>query len=74
VAGLPEGVIRAKGVLLLRENPEKRHIFQLVGKRWSIEADENWNDEQPLSKLAMIGLPGSFDSKSLEEKLSSGNR
>jgi G3E family GTPase len=69
VAFLPEGILRAKGILYLSENSEKKHIFQLVGKRWSIEAGEDWADEQPRSKLVLIGLPKSFDPEQLEEKL-----
>ena len=58
---LPEGVLRAKGILYLLENPNDRYIFQLVGKRWSLKAGEAWEDEQPISKLVLIGLPGCVD-------------
>ena len=61
VEKLPEGIIRAKGILYLRENPKQRYIFQLVGKRWSLKAQQAWNDEHPASKLVMIGLPGNID-------------
>lgn len=65
---LPEAIIRAKGILYLRENPKHRYIFQLVGKRWSLKAKQAWNDEQPASKLVMIGLPQCFNSTWLENK------
>ncbi len=69
VAMLPEGVIRAKGVLCLREKPEQRIIFQLVGKRWSLEAGSDWGSTQPISQLVMIALPGSINANRLEQTL-----
>ena len=66
VAALPEGVIRAKGVLCLREDPDRRTIFQLVGKRWSLKPGGEWGDAPPRSQLVMIGLIGSVDADWLE--------
>lgn len=66
VESLPGGVIRAKGIIYLRENLDQRHIFQLVGKRWSLKAEEPWQDANPLSRLVMVGLPGSIDSDLME--------
>jgi G3E family GTPase len=63
VESLPEGVLRAKGILYLQEDPGQRHIFQLVGKRWSLKAGDAWDDEQPTSKVVMIGVSGSMDSE-----------
>jgi G3E family GTPase len=69
VAMLPAGVIRAKGVLCLRENPEQRTIFQLVGKRWSLEPGGGWGSTQPSSQLVMIALPGSIDANRLHQMI-----
>jgi G3E family GTPase len=66
---LPEGVIRAKGVLCLRENPEQRTIFQLVGKRWNLEPGGDWGSTQPSSQLVMIALPGSIDASRLHQMI-----
>jgi G3E family GTPase len=63
VESLPEGVVRAKGILYLQEDPEQRYIFQLVGKRWSLKPGKAWDDEQPTSKVVMIGISGSMDSE-----------
>ena len=75
VKSLPDEILRAKGILYLQENPEKKHIFQLVGKRWSIESGEAWADEPRVTKLVMIGLVGSIDEKNIETSLqmASGN-
>lgn len=53
---LPPGILRAKGVLCLREDPTHRTTFQLVGKRWSLESDGEWGKGPHSSQLVMIGL------------------
>jgi G3E family GTPase len=57
---LPETIIRAKGILQMKDEPEHRVIFQLVGKRWEFTQGEGWADETPQSSLVLIGLPGSI--------------
>jgi G3E family GTPase len=56
LAELPESVVRAKGILNLAEDPERRTIFQLVGDRWSLNPGRPWGDEQPQSRIVWIGL------------------
>jgi G3E family GTPase len=51
---LPQGIYRAKGILNLAEQPERRGIFHLVGKRSSIDCDQPWQGE-PGSRLVLIG-------------------
>ena len=58
---LPDGIVRAKGLLHLREDPQRRYVLQLVGRRYSIEADRSWGEATPASQLVVIGLPGSVD-------------
>ncbi|MDP1850165.1 MAG: GTP-binding protein [Solirubrobacteraceae bacterium] len=58
---LPDGIVRAKGLLHLREDPQRRYVLQLVGRRYSIEADRSWGEGTPASQLVVIGLPGSVD-------------
>ncbi|HEV2060688.1 MAG TPA: GTP-binding protein [Solirubrobacteraceae bacterium] len=62
---LPDGIVRAKGLLHLREDPERRYILQLVGRRYSIEADRAWGEVPPQSQLVVIGLQGSIDAGAL---------
>ena len=71
---LPDGIVRAKGLLHLREDPRRRYLLQLVGRRYSIEADRFWGQAAPTSALVVIGLPGSVDAAGLTaaiERLSS---
>ncbi|MEM9482795.1 MAG: GTP-binding protein [Cyanobacteria bacterium P01_F01_bin.116] len=50
---LPENVFRAKGILWFDES-ERRHIFHLSGKRFSLE-DEEWNGRPRKTQLVLIG-------------------
>ena len=49
---LPNNVFRAKGLLWFRESPS-RHIFQLSGPRYDLQADD-WTT-QPKNQIVLIG-------------------
>jgi len=49
---MPAGVFRAKGILWFNES-ERRHIFHLAGKRFSID-DSDWPGERS-NQLVLIG-------------------
>lgn len=49
---MPPGVFRAKGILWFNES-ERRHIFHLAGKRFSID-DSDW-PAAPKNQLVLIG-------------------
>jgi len=66
---LPDGIVRAKGLLHLREDAANRYVLQVVGRRFSIQADRPWGDESPASRLVVIGLPGSVDEPQLAATL-----
>jgi G3E family GTPase len=68
---LPDGIVRAKGLLHLREDPASRYELQLVGRRYSIEAYGPWGDQAPGSRLVVIGLPGSVDAAALDATMAS---
>ena len=53
--------LRGKGVLYLKEDPDHRFVFQLVGKRWSVKRDAAWGAASPRTRLVLLGLPGSLD-------------
>ena len=69
VDDLPEGVLRAKGIIYLGDDPERRHLLQLIGKRWSLEPAEPWGDQQPGTRLVFIGTPGSIDEQQFKAAL-----
>lgn len=65
IAELPPGVLRAKGVVRLAEDPERRYILQRVGRRWSLQPGDG-GTENPTSRLVVLGMPGSFEPVALE--------
>jgi G3E family GTPase len=66
---LPDGIVRAKGLLHLREDAANRYVLQVVGRRFSIQADRPWGEAAPASQLVVIGLPGSVDEARLAQAL-----
>jgi G3E family GTPase len=61
LAMLPETVLRAKGVIFLQEDPDRRFVLQMVGPRWKLFPGQPWGDEKPQSRLVWIGLKDQFD-------------
>ena len=61
---LPDSVFRAKGILWFNES-EKRHVFHLAGKRFSID-DSDWNGKRK-NQLVLIGQE--MDHIALREQL-----
>lgn len=62
IAALPASIIRAKGILWLTSDLSRKAIFQLVGKRWSLEPGDEWgHDEKPQNQLVVISTPGAID-------------
>ena len=61
---LPENVFRAKGILWFNES-ERRHIFHLAGKRFSID-DSDWHTERK-NQLVLIGCQ--IDPPTLKQQL-----
>jgi G3E family GTPase len=69
IKDLPAGIVRAKGLLHLREDPASRYVLQVVGRRFSVLPDRPWRDDAPASQLVVIGLGGSVDERWLAAKL-----
>ena len=61
---LPESIFRAKGILWFDES-EKRHVFHLAGKRFSID-DSDWDGKRK-NQLVLIGQE--MDHSTLREQL-----
>jgi G3E family GTPase len=61
VAALPPGVLRAKGVVHLSEDPGRRYVFQLVGRRRALTPDRAWDEESARTQIVIIGLAGQID-------------
>jgi G3E family GTPase len=61
---MPQEVFRAKGILWFNES-ERRHVFHLAGKRFSID-DTDWTGDRK-NQLVLIGRD--IDHKTLREQL-----
>ncbi len=53
--GLPSSVYRMKGVVSSTDEPHRRSILQVVGRRASITPDVPWNRTIPSTQIVMIG-------------------
>jgi G3E family GTPase len=67
VAGLPTGVYRAKGVLRFADPAGQRGVFQLTGKRSTLEF-EAVSSATGTSALVAIGRRGAYDKDVLEAR------
>lgn len=68
VQQLPRTIYRAKGILWLAEHPEHEAVFQMVGKRSSIELGPRWRG-RPANELVLIGAAGAVTAQSLADEL-----
>ncbi|WP_029215115.1 CobW family GTP-binding protein [Kallotenue papyrolyticum] len=65
---LPEGIVRAKGLLYLADLPATRVIAHVVGARASITPGDAWNATPPGTRLVFIGAPGSIEREALQRR------
>jgi len=62
---LPGNIYRCKGVVYAAENPERRAVLQVVGRRADVALDEEWGETKPRTQIVAIGAPGSIDPQAL---------
>ncbi|MGI9164536.1 MAG: CobW family GTP-binding protein [Mycobacterium sp.] len=62
LAALPPGVVRAKGILRLSDDPTQNYLLQRVGRRTSLLPLSAVTAGDPVqTRLVVIGVPGSID-------------
>lgn len=64
---LPVGVYRCKGVVHTAEEPDRRAILQVVGKRVDIAVEEDWNGRERRTRIIAIGAHDGVDGPALRE-------
>ena len=64
---LPASVYRCKGVVHAAEEPGRRVILQVVGKRVDIAVEGGWNGREPLTRIVAIGAHDGVDGVALRE-------
>ncbi len=71
LAALPAGVVRAKGILRLTDDPANDLLLQRVGRRTSLlPLTGQRSDESTETRLVVIGVPGSIDGDLFTQRLS----
>jgi G3E family GTPase len=66
---LPETVFRAKGFIYSIEKPQRRLVFQLVGRRATVTVSGPWGDETPRTQLVFIARNGTVNVAAVEKAL-----
>src|SRR5262245_57952679 len=64
---LPAGIYRCKGVVHTAEEPGRRVILQVVGKRVDIAIEDEWNGREPRTRIIAIGARDGVDGTALHE-------
>lgn len=62
---LPASIYRCKGVVHTTEEPGRRVILQVVGKRVDISIGDAWNGREPRTRIIAIGAHGGVDGAAL---------
>jgi G3E family GTPase len=65
---LPGNIYRCKGVVYAAENPERRAVLQVVGRRADVALDDEWGERSPRTQIVAIGAPGSINPQALTEQ------
>ena len=66
VQALPESIYRAKGIFFLADQPDRKGVLQVVGKRVSLTfLGDLWGNETPYSQMVVIGSAGGVDADDL---------
>ncbi len=68
---LPASVYRCKGVIYSVDEPTRRAVLQVVGKRVDISIENGWGEQSPSTRIVAIGAAGGFDAKALEDAFAS---
>jgi G3E family GTPase len=58
VSRLPGTVMRGSGVVQLREEPQHRQDFSLIGSRWRLTRGAPWGASAPLTRVTLVSLGG----------------
>lgn len=66
IDALPVGIYRAKGLLYVQGEPNRRVVVQVVGRRVEVELGEYWGEAKKRSQFVTIGLRDGVDPDALE--------
>jgi G3E family GTPase len=66
---LPQTVFRAKGFIHAIEKPQRRLVFQLVGRRATVTVSGPWGDATPQTRLVFIARHGTVNVAAVDKAL-----
>ncbi|MGH7949679.1 MAG: CobW family GTP-binding protein, partial [Candidatus Binataceae bacterium] len=66
-ARLPGNVYRCKGVVYCADEPQRRAVLQVVGRRVDIELGDAWGDHEPHTRIVAIGANKTLDHAALQQ-------
>ncbi len=69
-ASLPDGVLRAKGILRLASDPSRQAVLQVTAGRWSLQKGKELSASRS-SEIVAIGLKGMIDIEQLRNRFDS---
>ena len=69
---VPSTVFRVKGFVHVVEEPERRMVVQLVGRRATITRSRGWGTEEPRTRLVFISRHGTVDYAAIGSALDGG--
>ena len=58
---LPSGILRAKGILYIKEASQDQMILQAVGPRLTLIPGKSWERSNPYTQVVAISMAGSVD-------------
>ena len=68
---LPASIYRCKGVIHSADEPNRRAVLQVVGKRVDISIENEWGVREPGSRIVAIGAADGVDARLLEAMFAS---
>ncbi|MBN3522041.1 GTP-binding protein [Algoriphagus lutimaris] len=66
---LPPELFRAKGFIYAKENPTKRLLLQMVGRRTVLSEERNWGEITPATRLVFIARKGTCNIEGIKKAL-----
>ncbi|RXP60912.1 GTP-binding protein [Lutibacter sp. HS1-25] len=66
---LPPELFRAKGFIYAKENPSKRLLLQMVGRRTILSEERNWEKNAPATQLVFIARKGTCNIEGIKNAL-----
>ncbi len=58
---------RAKGVIYTADEPERRAVLQVVGRRVDVTLEDEWGERPPRTQIVAIGAAGAIDREALHD-------